>query len=450
MSSAPGRGTPPHPHRELLRLLRGPRLGHGRHGQGRRHRRPHRRLPRRGHDADPRQGAREGQHHGLRGHVPGAPRPCARRSGGERDQAGRQRRRAQPRRAGRRDPRAGRPPRARPAGLLRGRRRRLRPPRRAAARRPCPAAPDQRRAVVVLAAPAADGQRVPGRFRHRPRPRARRRHRRHRPRHGRLPGRRSGRLVVGLDPVRLRRPGRRGRRRACHRMRAPGDRWQLLRVPEHPRPRAAGVPDRRDRRGRLRGDHQEPGHRRRGHPGHGHRPTALRDRRPRLPQPRRDHPPGHRHAHRPRRRPRADQRRARHSAIPRRPRSPSPVSAAGRTACCSRSPAPTSTRRPRSSSTPSAPTPNRSTGSARSPSTGSARLGTTRTASTVGTQLLRIAVQGTREAAGRAFSSRMVELALSGYPGLYSLGPPQPGSAFGVLLARPARAADARAHGPPP
>jgi hypothetical protein len=49
-----------------------------------------------------------------------------------------------------------------------------------------------------------------------------------------------------------------------------------------------------------------------------------------------------------------------------------------------------------------------------------------------GTQLLRIAVQGRQEAAGRAFSSRMVELALSSYPGLYSVGPPQPGSAFGV------------------
>jgi hypothetical protein len=41
-------------------------------------------------------------------------------------------------------------------------------------------------------------------------------------------------------------------------------------------------------------------------------------------------------------------------------------------------------------------------------------------------------VQGTKETAGRAFSSRMVELALSSYPGLYTLGPPQPGSAFGV------------------
>ena len=49
-----------------------------------------------------------------------------------------------------------------------------------------------------------------------------------------------------------------------------------------------------------------------------------------------------------------------------------------------------------------------------------------------GTQLLKIAVQGTQEAAGRAYSSRMVELALSGYPGLYTLGPPQPGSVFGV------------------
>jgi hypothetical protein len=49
-----------------------------------------------------------------------------------------------------------------------------------------------------------------------------------------------------------------------------------------------------------------------------------------------------------------------------------------------------------------------------------------------GTQLLKIAVQGTQQAAGRTFSSRMVELALSSYPGLYGLGPPQAGSAFGV------------------
>jgi hypothetical protein len=52
-----------------------------------------------------------------------------------------------------------------------------------------------------------------------------------------------------------------------------------------------------------------------------------------------------------------------------------------------------------------------------------------------GTQLLRITVQGTERAAGRGFSARMVEHALSSYPGLYSLGPPQPGSAFGVYWA---------------
>ena len=49
-----------------------------------------------------------------------------------------------------------------------------------------------------------------------------------------------------------------------------------------------------------------------------------------------------------------------------------------------------------------------------------------------GIELLKISVQGTQEAAGRAFSSRMVELALSSYPCLYALGPPQAGSAFGV------------------
>ena len=69
---------------------------------------------------------------------------------------------------------------------------------------------------------------------------------------------------------------------------------------------------------------------------------------------------------------------------------------------------------------------------------------------TAGTELLRIAVQGTKQAAGRAFSSRIVELALSSYPGLYGLGPPQPGIGIRRLLARPARPGDARPHRPPP
>lgn len=49
-----------------------------------------------------------------------------------------------------------------------------------------------------------------------------------------------------------------------------------------------------------------------------------------------------------------------------------------------------------------------------------------------GTTLLKVSVQGTKDAAGRRFSSHMVELALGGYPGLYFLTPPQQGSAFGA------------------
>ena len=70
----------------------------------------------------------------------------------------------------------------------------------------------------------------------------------------------------------------------------------------------ARVPDRRDRRRRLVGDHQGPGDRRRRHRRHGHSSAALRDRRARLPQPRRDDPPRHRGADGPRRRPRPDPR----------------------------------------------------------------------------------------------------------------------------------------------
>jgi hypothetical protein len=128
-------------------------------------------------------------------------------------------------------------------------------------RRAFAAAPDERRTAVVLAASAADGQRVPGRIRHRARPRARCRHRHHRPRRRRLTGRRPRRLVVGVGAGRLRRPRRCGRRRARHRMRATGDRRQLLRVSLHP-DSTNRVPDRRDRRRRLVGDHQGPGDRR--------------------------------------------------------------------------------------------------------------------------------------------------------------------------------------------
>ena len=62
--------------------------------------------------------------------------------------------------------------------------------------------------------------------------RPRRRHRHHRSGRRRLAGRRCRRLVVELDPARLRRAGRRGVRRPRHRMRAAGHRRQLLRVSE--------------------------------------------------------------------------------------------------------------------------------------------------------------------------------------------------------------------------
>ena len=99
-----------------------------------------------------------------------------------------------------RDPRTDRTPRLRPSRLSHRRRRRLRPPRRSPASRPLAAAFGERRTAVILAAPAPDGQRLPGWVRHRAGAGQRRRHRHHRPGRRRLRGRRSRRLVVELDP----------------------------------------------------------------------------------------------------------------------------------------------------------------------------------------------------------------------------------------------------------
>ena len=78
--------------------------------------------------------------------------------------------------------------------------------------------------------------------------------------------------------------------------------------------RPLGLPDRRDERRRLVGDHQAPRHGRRGHRRHGHRAAAVRDRRRALRRARRHRPLRHDRARRGRAGPRADQRRARRAA----------------------------------------------------------------------------------------------------------------------------------------
>ena len=67
-----------------------------------------------------------------------------------------------------------------------------------------------------------------------------------------------------------------------------------------------------------------------------------------------------------------------------------------------------------------------------------------------GTELLRIAVQGTEQAAGRAFSSRMVELGPVQLPRAVRHRPSPTGLGVRRLLARAARPGGARPHGPPP
>ena len=94
-------------HRQLLGLLRRPDLGHAREAGGWPPRRPHRRLPGRADDADPRQGPDEGPLAGLRPHLRpagrGLPGPGPREGGADRQQ----RRRAQPRRSRRSGARGG-------------------------------------------------------------------------------------------------------------------------------------------------------------------------------------------------------------------------------------------------------------------------------------------------------------------------------------------------------
>ncbi len=91
-------------------------------------------------------------------------------------------------------------------------------------------------------------------------PARRRRRRRHRPSHRRLARGRAGGRALRLDAGRLRRAGRRGGGRARDRVRAAGNRRQLLALRAgRPGPRPApapGLPDRRGVRRRFVGDHE--------------------------------------------------------------------------------------------------------------------------------------------------------------------------------------------------
>ena len=116
------------------------------------------------------------------------------------------------------------------------------------------------------------------------------------PGHRRVVGGGAGRLAPRLGRERLGPPGRGGGRRAPHRVRSPGDRWELRLLHRSPRPRASRLSHRRGAGRRLVDHHQAPRHRRRGVGGHGHGPAALRDRRPGVPQHRRGGPLRHHRA----------------------------------------------------------------------------------------------------------------------------------------------------------
>ena len=125
------------------------------------------------------------------------------------------------------------------------------------------------------------------------------RHRRDRPGHRCLLRRRTGDLEARLDAGAVRRARRRCRGRSHHRVRYPGDRWQLLRLPRPAaRRRTPGLPDRGDRRRRQLRDHQARRHRRAGLGRHGHGAADVRGAGRALPRPRRDGRPHHHRARR--------------------------------------------------------------------------------------------------------------------------------------------------------
>ena len=237
-------------------------------------RRPHRRLPRRADHADPRPGHDEGPVARLRPDLrpPGRglprPRPRARRADRQPTPAG-STRPASPTGSARSPAGSGLDPAIahvegddlRPLGLWDGR---------------------------------AHRQRLPRRLRHRRRP-ARPAPTSSSPAGSPTPRSSSGPAVAhhGWTPDAVRRAGRRRRRRPRPRVRHPGHRRQLLRLPRRcpTRGRPLGFPLAEIAADGSQRDHQARRHRRRGHRRHRHRPAGLRDPVDPLPRPRRHHPP---------------------------------------------------------------------------------------------------------------------------------------------------------------
>ncbi len=275
-------------------LLRRPALGRPRDGGGRAHRRPHRRLAGRADHAHPVEGLPARPLPGMGPHLPHPDGGGARHLRRPRHQGGDQRRRPQPGRPGRPGPGAGRSAGAVGVGGPRRRRRPAPPHRRARRDGHTLAHLDTGRAAGRGDRRGGLGQRLPRRLAHR-RGAVGWGRRGHLPAdHRRLPGGGTGGLAPRLGADRLGPAGRRGGGRARHRVRSPGHRGQLRLLHRGAGPGASRLPPRRGGRGRLVGDHQAPGHRRRGVGRDGDRPAALRDRRPPLRQHRRGGPLRHR------------------------------------------------------------------------------------------------------------------------------------------------------------
>ena len=191
---------------------------------------------------------------------------------------------------------------------------------------------------------------------------------------------------------------------------------------------AARLPNRRNARRRLVGDHQASGDGRRGHRRHRHRSVAVRDRRRALCRAGRDRPLRHRRAVRRRSGPGADQRRAGRAAA---------VHPEGRAEHARRFPQRGDVRAHRHGHRGQGATGRRSQLSSLDATWTLARTDHPDAAvQEEAAALLHCVVRGTDpKALGRAFSGAAIELALASYPGFHVTAPPGEASPYGVFSA---------------